>query len=227
MKTLLSWSTGKDSAWALHLLRRDGVSVAGLFTTVNEAFARVAMHGVRRALLHAQAAAAGLPLIEIPIPYPCSNEDYERIMGGFVADATAQGVTAMAFGDLFLEDIRAYREARLQGTGIAPLFPVWGIPTHRLADEMTASGLKACVATLDPKCVPERFAGRDFSEIAAAALSGVDPCGENGEFHTFCHAGPMFDRPIPITTGEVVTRDGFVFCDILPSGHPSGTDEAP
>lgn len=218
MKTLLSWSTGKDSAWALHLLRRDGVSVAGLFTTVNEAFSRVAMHGIRRALLHAQAAAAGLPLTEIPIPYPCSNEDYERIMSGFLAEARAQGVEAMAFGDLFLEDIRAYREARLQGTGIAPVFPAWGIPTDRLAGEMIATGVKACVATLDPKHVPQRFAGRDFSEIVAAAPSGVDPCGENGEFHTFCHAGPMFARAIPIVTGDVVTRDGFVFCDILHAG---------
>lgn len=215
MKTLLSWSTGKDSAWALHLLRQQGTHVAGLFTTVNEVFGRVAMHGIRRELLQAQAAAAGLPLIEIPIPYPCSNEDYERIMGGFLAEARAQGAEAMAFGDLFLEDIRAYREARLQGTGITPLFPAWGIPTDRLAEEMIASGLRACVATLDPRHVPQRFAGRDFSEIAAAALPGIDPCGENGEFHTFCHTGPMFGRAIPIVTGDVVMRDGFVYCDIL------------
>lgn len=217
MKTLLSWSTGKDSAWALHLLRRQGVAVTGLFSTVNSAFARVAMHGTRRALLSAQAAAAGLPLIEIPIPYPCSNEAYERIMAGFVARATADGVEAMAFGDLFLEDIRSYRETRLAGSGIRPVFPLWGLATGPLAADMTAAGVKAPVACLDPQRVPERFAGRDFSEIAAARLPGVDPCGENGEFHTFCSAGPMFAHPIAVETGEIVSRDGFVYCDLRPA----------
>lgn len=217
MKTLLSWSTGKDCAWSLHVLRGQGVAVSALFTTFNEAFGRVAMHGVRRDLARAQAAAAGLPLIEIPIPWPCSNADYERIMGGFVATARADGVTHMAFGDLFLRDIRAYREERLAGTGIAPLFPLWDIPTDTLARDMSHAGLRAAVACLDPKKVPERFAGRDFSEIAAAQLPGIDPCGENGEFHTFCHAGPMFAAPVPHTVGEVVTRDGFVFCDLLPA----------
>lgn len=215
MKTLVSWSTGKDCAWALHLLRRQGVPVAGLFTTFNEAFGRVAMHGVRAELARAQAAAAGLPLTEIAIPWPCSNADYERIMGGFVATARADGVTHMAFGDLFLRDIRAYREERLAGTGITPLFPVWDTPTSTLATEMKAAGVAAAITCLDPKTVPETFAGRDFFEIADARLPGVDPCGENGEFHTFCHAGPMFSRPIPVTPGEIVTRDGFVFCDLL------------
>ena len=216
MKTLLSWSTGKDCAWALHLLRQQGIPVSGLFTTFNEAFGRVAMHGVRRELAQAQAAAAGLPLAEIAIPWPCSNADYERIMGGFVARAVADGVTHMAFGDLFLRDIRAYREERLAGTGITPLFPVWDIPTDRLARDMKDAGVKAVVTCLDPKKLPERFAGRDFSDVAAAALDGIDPCGENGEFHTFCHAGPMFAHAIPVVAGEVVTRDGFVFCDLQP-----------
>jgi diphthamide synthase (EF-2-diphthine--ammonia ligase) len=215
MKTLLSWSTGKDCAWSLHVLRGQGVEVSALFTTFNEAFGRVVMHGVRRDLVRAQAAAAGLPLHEIEIPWPCSNADYERIMGGFVETTRADGVTHMAFGDLFLRDIRAYREERLAGTGITPLFPLWDIPTTTLGQDMTRAGLRATIACLDPKKVPERFAGRDFSEIASAGLPGVDPCGENGEFHTFCHAGPMFAAPVPHTVGEVVTRDGFVFCDLL------------
>jgi len=222
MKTLLSWSTGKDSAWALHLLRRQGVAVTGLFTTFNEAFARVAMHGVRQDLARRQAEAAGLPLTEIQIPWPCSYADYERIMGGFVAGAVAQGVTHLAFGDLFLRDIRAYREQRLAGTGITPLFPVWDIPTDVLARDMKAAGLSAAITCLDPNKVPMRFAGRDFSEVAADGIADVDPCGENGEFHTFCHAGPMFRTAIPIETGDVVTRDGFVFCDLrLAEASPS------
>jgi diphthamide synthase (EF-2-diphthine--ammonia ligase) len=215
MKTLLSWSTGKDSAWALHLLRQSGVEVAGLFTTVNSAFGRVAMHAVRQDLVAAQAASAGLPLEEIPIPYPCSNADYERIMAGFVARARADGVTHMAFGDLFLTDIRSYREERLQGTGITPLFPVWGIPTEALAREMIAAGLKARITCLDPGKVPRKYAGEEFAALVDAALPGVDPCGENGEFHTFCYAGLMFARPIPVAKGEVVTRDGFVFADFM------------
>jgi uncharacterized protein (TIGR00290 family) len=215
MKTLLSWSTGKDSAWALHLLRRQGVEVAGLFTTVNSAFDRVAMHAVRRELVAAQAASAGIPLTEIPIPYPCSNAEYERIMGAFVAEAVAGGATHMAFGDLFLTDIRNYREERLNGTGITPLFPVWGIPTDELAQSMIAGGLKARITCVDPRKVPERFAGQEFASLVEARLPNVDPCGENGEFHTFCAAGPMFSRPIPVTSGDVVTRDGFVFADLM------------
>lgn len=218
MKTLLSWSTGKDCAWALHVLRGQGVPVAGLFTTVNSAFDRVAMHATRRDLLAAQAAAAGLPLTEIPIPYPCSNEDYERIMADFLTQARAWGVEAMAFGDLFLADIRAYREARLAGSGVRALFPVWGTPTADLARDMHRAGVEAPITCLDPKRIPEAFAGRDFIEVATAGLPGVDPCGENGEFHTFCRAGPMFAGPIPLKTGEVVTRDGFVFCDLIWQG---------
>jgi uncharacterized protein (TIGR00290 family) len=223
MRTLLSWSTGKDSAWALHALRqRLDVAVVGLVTTLNAAFDRVAMHGVRRALLEAQARAAGLPLHVLEIPYPCPNADYERIMGAFVAGQAATGVEAMAFGDLFLADIRRYREEKLAGTGIAPLFPLWGIDTGRLAREMIAGGLEAYVTCVDPGKLPASFAGRRFDAALLADLpAGVDPCAENGEFHTFASAGPMFARPIPVATGEVVERDGFVFCDLVPSPHAS------
>jgi uncharacterized protein (TIGR00290 family) len=216
MRTLLSWSTGKDSAWSLHVLRqRPDVDVVGLVTTVNSAFDRVAMHGVRRTLAEAQASAAGLPLHTLDIPYPCPNEAYERIMGAFVAEQAAAGIEAMAFGDLFLEDIRRYRETKLAGTGITPLFPLWGIPTGELARSMIADGLEAYVTCVDPRKLPESFAGRRFDAALLADLPrGVDPCAENGEFHTFCCAGPMFDRPIAVEVGEVVTRDGFVFCDL-------------
>jgi uncharacterized protein (TIGR00290 family) len=219
MKTLLSWSTGKDSAWALHLLRqRDDVELVGLVTTINAAFDRVAMHGVRRALVEAQAEAAGLPLHVLPIPYPCPNETYEAVMGEFVARQVADGVEAMAFGDLFLEDIRRYREEKLAGTGIVPLFPVWGIETAKLARDMIGAGLVAHIACLDPRKVPASLAGRRFDlDLLAELPAGVDPCAENGEFHTFASAGPMFRRPIPITVGEPVTRDGFVFCDLVPA----------
>jgi uncharacterized protein (TIGR00290 family) len=230
MRTLLSWSSGKDSAWALHVLRRRAdVTVVGLVTTVNAAFDRVAMHGVRRELLEAQAQAAGLPLHALPIPYPCPNEDYERIMATFVAAQAAAGIEAMAFGDLFLQDIRRYREAKLAGTGIAPLFPLWGIDTGKLAREMIAGGLEAYVTCVDPKKLPASFAGRRFdAELLADLPAGVDPCAENGEFHTFACAGPMFARPIAVAPGEVVARDGFVFCDLVPlagaearAGRPS------
>ena len=196
MRTLLSWSTGKDSAWALHVLRqRPDVTVVGLVTTVNAAFDRVAMHGVRRTLLEAQAEAAGLPLHVLEIPHPCPNADYERIMGAFVAEQAAAGVEAMAFGDLFLEDIRRYREAKLAGTGIAPLFPLWGIDTGLLAREMIAGGLEAYVTCVDPRKLPASFAGRRFDlDLLADLPPGVDPCAENGEFHTFACAGPMFAR---------------------------------
>ena len=219
MRTLLSWSTGKDSAWSLYALRqRPDVDVVGLVTTVNAAFDRVAMHGVRLSLLEAQANAAGLPLHVLPIPYPCPNAEYERIMGAFVAEQAAAGVEAMAFGDLFLEDIRHYRETKLAGTGIAPLFPLWGIETARLAREMIAGGLEAYVTCVDPKKLPASFAGRRFDAALLGELpAGVDPCAENGEFHTFCCAGPMFDQPIAVEVGDVVTRDGFVFCDVIPA----------
>jgi uncharacterized protein (TIGR00290 family) len=219
MRTLLSWSTGKDSAWSLHVLRqRPDVTVVGLVTTINAAFDRVAMHGVRRALLEAQAEAAGLPLHVLEIPYPCPNADYERIMGAFVAEQAAEGIEAMAFGDLFLEDIRRYRETKLAGTGIAPLFPLWGSATGRLARDMIAGGLEAYVTCVDPRKMPASFAGRRFDlDLLADLPAGVDPCAENGEFHTFASAGPMFARPIAVRTGEIVTRDGFVFCDVMPA----------
>jgi uncharacterized protein (TIGR00290 family) len=228
MRTLLSWSSGKDSAWALEVLRRRGdVEVVGLITTINAAFDRVAMHGVRRALVEAQAQAAGLPLHVLEIPHPCPNAEYERIMGAFVASQVAAGVEAMAFGDLYLEDIRRYREAKLVGTGIAPLFPLWGIDTGELARTMIDEGLAAYVACLDPGKLPAHLAGRRFDAALLAELpAGIDPCAENGEFHTFAAAGPMFREPIAVTTGEVVRRDGFVFCDLVPSPtspspHPS------
>src|SRR5215813_7785514 len=193
MRTLLSWSTGKDSAWSLNVLRqRRDVEVVGLVTTINAAFGRVAMHGVRRALAEAQAQAVGLPLHWLEIPHPCPNDTYEHVMGAFVRQQAAAGVAAMAFGDLFLADIRRYREKRLAGTGITPLFPLWGIETSELARQMIAGGLEAYVTC-------------------------VDPCAENGEFHTFACAGPMFHSPIAVDVGNLVRRDGFVFCDLMPA----------
>ena len=219
-RAMLSWSSGKDSAWALQRLREDpGVECVGLFTTLNAAFDRVAMHAVRRTLLEAQAESIGLPLDVIPIPWPCSNEDYEAAMRAFVERARARGVTHFAFGDLFLEDIRRYREDRLAGTGIAPLFPLWQAPTRALAREMVAGGLEAYVTCVDPKQAPERLAGLRFdADFIDALPASVDPCGERGEFHTFVCDGPMFRTPVRISVGEVVQRDGFVFADLLPSG---------
>ena len=215
MKTLLSWSSGKDSAWSLNVLHADpAIEIVGLVTTTNAAFDRVAMHGVRRAILEAQAEAAGLPLHIIPLPWPCSNEDYERLMGAFVREQVAAGIQAMAFGDLYLEDIRSYREAKLTGSGLAPLFPLWQRPTHTLATEMIDGGLEAYVATVDPKQLEASFTGRRFDHTFLADLpAGVDPCGENGEFHTCVVSGPMFRPRLAITIGETVERDGFVFCD--------------
>jgi len=225
MKTLVSWSSGKDSAWMLHVLRQQpDVEPAGLVTTINAEFDRVAMHAVRRTLLEAQADAAGLPLHVLPIPYPCPNETYEAIMGAFIAEQAARGVKAMAFGDLFLQDIRRYREAKLAGTGIAPVFPIWGIDTARLARDMIAGGLQARITCVDPAKLPRSFAGRAFDAALLAELpAGIDPCGENGEFHSFACAGPMFSRSIPVEAGEISTRDGFVFCDLIPSPRASPT----
>lgn len=216
MKTLLSWSSGKDSAWALHLLKQNPeIDLVGLFTTVNEAFDRVAMHGVREDVLEAQAAAAGLPLTKIAIPWPCSNEDYERIMGAFIEDTQGADIEAIAFGDLFLEDIRDYRIANLEGTGIKPLFPVWGLDTAGLAREMITSGLKTHIICVDPKQLNESFCGRVFDDEFIDELpEDVDPCGENGEFHTCVVAGPMFDNPISVVSGDVVQRDGFIYADL-------------
>ena len=218
-RVLLSWSSGKDAAYALHRLRADPeVAVAGLLTTLNGAFDRVAMHGVRDALLEAQAEAAGLPLWKVPLPWPCSNEAYEAAMAEACARAAAEGITAVAFGDLFLEDVRAYREAKLAGTGLAPVFPLWGEDTARLAREMIASGLEATLVCVDPRALEARFAGRAFDGALLAELApGVDPCGERGEFHTFAWAGPMFRQPVAVAPGETVTREGFVFADLVPA----------
>ena len=215
-KLLLSWSSGKDSAWALHLLQQNAeYEVVGLLTTLNSAFDRVAMHSTRRSILEAQAEAASLPLITIPLPWPCSNLEYEEIMRTVCARAIAQGVQSVAFGDLFLEDIRAYRERQLHGTGLEPVFPLWHIPTHELAREMIRAGLKAKLVCIDPGKLSPEFAGRDFDEQLLADLpAGVDPCGENGEFHTCVYAGPMFRREIPVIIRERLARDGFCYCDV-------------
>ena len=212
----MSWSSGKDSAWALHVLRQTSqFEVVGLLTTVNSAADRVAMHAVRSELLQAQASALGLPLHAVGIPQPCSNEQYEAAMAAAVARAVADGVTAMAFGDLFLEDIRSYRVEKLAGTGIEPVFPIWGIPTARLARQMIESGLRARLTCVDKAQLSERFVGREFDQSLLDELPHtVDPCGERGEFHTFAYDGPMFPSPVAIEAGEVVERDGFVFADL-------------
>jgi uncharacterized protein (TIGR00290 family) len=216
-RAILSWSSGKDSAWALHVLRqRSDIEIVGLLTTINQTHERVAMHAVRIDLLRAQADAAGLPLWEVPIPSPCTNAEYEAAMARALERAQAEQVSRMAFGDLFLEDIRQYREEKLASTGISPVFPLWGIPTDVLAREMIAGKLRARLTCVDPKQLDPSFAGRDFDEALLRDLPpSVDPCGERGEFHSFAYQGPMFQRPIPIQSGEVVTRDGFVFADLL------------
>ncbi|MGH9431719.1 MAG: ATP-binding protein [Terriglobia bacterium] len=218
-KAWLSWSSGKDSAWALHTVQRQNeFEVTTLLTTVNVTHSRVAMHAVREELVRQQARALQLPLVIVPLPWPCSNAVYEEAMAQAMAEARRSGVTHMVFGDLFLEDIRKYREEKLAGTGITPLFPIWGLNTARLARDMIASGLKATVTCVDPKKLDRSFAGRQFDGALLADFpSAVDPCGENGEFHTFCCDGPMFRRPIAVARGEVVERDGFVFADVLPA----------
>ena len=215
----MSWSSGKDSALALHEVRRSGeVDVSGLLVTMNAHADRVAMHAVRRTLLEAQAAALGLPLHLVQLPWPCPNSEYERLMTAAVEAALADGATAIVFGDLFLQDIRAYREQQLAGTGLTPLFPLWDRPTDALAVEMIEVGIDAVVTCVDPKALDRSFAGRSFDASFLADLpAGVDPCGENGEFHTFVRNAPGFDAPIPADVGEVVERDGFVFCDVLPA----------
>jgi uncharacterized protein (TIGR00290 family) len=219
-KALLAWSSGKDSAWSLHVLRQQGaVEVVGLLTTINAAFDRVAMHAVRTELLRAQAAAAGLPLWPVPIPWPCSNTQYEAAMGEAMARARDAGIALIAFGDLFLEDIRAYREDRLRESGLRPLFPLWGAPTGALAAQMVSAGLRARLTCVDPSKLGAHFAGREFDAALLGELpASVDPCGERGEFHTFAYDGPMFSRPVEVRGGEVVVRDGFVFADLLPGG---------
>lgn len=220
-KIVLSWSSGKDSAYALHVLAaRDDVEVVGLLTTVN-ASERVAMHDVRRDLLHAQARATGLPLIEVRIPSPCSNEDYDAAMRAAVEREKARGVTAFAFGDLFLEDIRRYREERLAAVSMEAIFPLWGRDTSALAREMTASGVRAVVTSVDLQKLDPSFAGRIWDDALLDALPpGVDPCGEHGEMHTFVFAGPMLDAPIDVRVGAITERDGFVFADLVPGAAP-------
>jgi uncharacterized protein (TIGR00290 family) len=218
-KALISWSSGKDSAWVLHRMRLAGeYEIAGLLTTMNTAFDRVAMHGTRRTLLEAQAAEAGLPLRMVPLPWPCSNEQYETAMRETCTRAIADGIEVIAFGDLFLEDVRRYREEKLAGTGLTPIFPLWGLPTDALVREMIASGLRARIVCVDPKKLPRGFAGRDLDEDVLAAMPAeIDPCGERGEFHTVAYAGPMFRSAIPVESGEVVEREGFVFADVTVS----------
>ena len=219
MKVLVSWSTGKDSAWMLHQINlQHPNAAAGLLTTTNQAFDRVAMHAVRRELLDAQARAARLPLYVVPLPWPCSNEQYESIMRTAIAGFVAEGFTHVAFGDLFLEDVRKYREDRLAGTGLEPIFPIWKTkPTTDLAHDMIDGGLKARLTCVDPRKLDRSFAGRTFdADLLADLPAGVDPCGENGEFHSYAFAGPMFAEEIKLKTGDIVDRDGFVFADLLP-----------
>jgi uncharacterized protein (TIGR00290 family) len=216
-KVLLSWSSGKDSAWALHLLSKEKeLRVAGLVTTFNQAADRVAMHAVRRTLVQAQAERIGVPLWEVELPWPCSNADYEQIMREVLKRAVDEGVEAFAFGDLFLQNIRDYRERQLAGSGLKAMFPVWGIPTRQLALDMIAGGIKAKLTCVDPSKLDRSFAGRDFDLALLDSLpKEVDPCGENGEFHTFVYDAPVFNRPIDVQLGSIVERDGFVFADVL------------
>jgi len=218
-KVLLSWSSGKDSAWTLHHLRRNAdIEVAALVTTFNSEANRVAMHAVRRALVESQAERSGLPLWAVDLPYPCSNAEYEDRMRVVCERAVAEGIAAVAFGDLFLQDVRDYRVRQLQGTGLEPLFPLWRIRTGDLALEMIAAGLKAKVTCVDPSKLAQSYAGRDYDKSFLQALpDGIDPCGENGEFHTFVYDAPPFSRPIEIRSGDVVVRDGLVFADVIPA----------
>jgi uncharacterized protein (TIGR00290 family) len=221
-RTLLSWSSGKDSVWALHLLRqRQDIEVVGLVTTVNQTFKRVAMHAIREDLLQRQASAVDLPLEMLHIPHPCSDEEYEAIMQGFMEKTREADIDYMAFGDIFLQDIRDYREQSLRNTGISPLFPLWGKPTDKLATDMIAGGIRSIITCVDPRFVPVSFAGRVFDlSLLRDIPEGVDRCGERGEFHTFAMSGPGFKNTLRVKVGETVERDGFVFTDILPDDHP-------
>lgn len=214
---LLSWSSGKDSAWALHVLsQQTDVRVAALLTTFNCAADRVAMHAVRRSLVHMQAERIGLPLWQVELPWPCTNAHYEDLMRPVCGRALAEGITAIAFGDLFLQDIRDYRERQLQGTGLNPIFPLWQIPTACLAADMIAGGVKAKITCVDPSKLERSFVGRSFDKSFIESLpQAVDPCGENGEFHTFVYDSPVFTHPINVETGQIVERDGFVFADVI------------
>jgi len=223
----MAWSSGKDAAWALHLTRQSGeMEIVGLLTTVSEAFGRVSMHGVRETLLEAQAAALGLPLHRVFVPTPCPDEVYGVLMRASLAQAAADGVSHIIFGDLFLEDVRAYREARLRDTGMTACFPLWLSDTTALAHQMIEDGLRAVVTCVDPRQAPRDIIGRAYDEELLASLpDSVDPCGENGEFHTFVWDGPMFARPIVVSVGETVERDGFRFADILPGQRQQGRGE--
>lgn len=218
-QVLLSWSSGKDCAWALHVLRQQpDIDVVALLTTLNAEFDRVAMHGTRRTVLEAQATAAQLPLWNIPLPWPCSNEVYVQRMGEACDRAVREGIDAIAFGDLFLRDVRDYREKQLAPTGLEPLFPLWEISTHQLARDMIAGGLRAKLVCVDSRQLDPVFAGRDFDASFLSDLpAGTDPCGERGEFHSCAYAGPMFTAPIALDPGEIVNRDGFTYADFLPA----------
>jgi len=222
-RILLSCSSGKDSAWCLHVLRKNREhEILGLLTTFNEDADRVAMHAVRRELVERQAAAARLPLWPVHLPWPCSNEQYEGLMAEACKTAISNGIEGIAFGDLFLEDVRAYREKQLKGTALEPIFPLWGQPTHELARGMIRSGLRAKLTCVDTNQLGAEFVGREFDEDLLAALpAGIDPCGEKGEFHSFVYAGPMFDLEIPVVVGETVVRDQFVFADLSSAPMPA------
>ena len=231
-RILLSWSGGKDSAWPLHLLRQQSeYEVVGLLTTLNEKFRRVAIHGFREELLDQQAASIGLPLWKVDLPFPCTNADFESRMAQVCTRAVSEGLHGIAFGDLFLEDIRAYRIAMLTGTGLEPIFPVWcpslGMSTSELARQMIAAGLRAHLTCIDPRSLSPSFAGRTFdADLLADLPAEVDPCGERGEFHTFAFAGPIFSRTLSVLPGETVERDNFIYADLLPSPEPN-TNVAP
>jgi uncharacterized protein (TIGR00290 family) len=221
-KALIAWSSGKDSAWSLHEVRRAGqYDVVGALTTVTETFGRVSMHGVREEIMQAQHAAAGLASVRVPIPYPCPNEVYEARMAAALDEAKRQGITHMIFGDLFLEDVRAYREQKLAGTGITPVFPLWGRPTDALAREMIDAGVETYLVCVDLKQLPKTFAGRRFDRALLAELpAGADPCGEKGEFHSCVVAGPMFGSRLDVAVGETVERDGFAYTDLTLNASP-------
>jgi len=218
-RTLLSWSSGKDSAWSLHLLRRNpAIDVTALLTTFNGTADRVAMHAVRRELVEAQARRIALPLWSIDLPWPCSNAVYEDLMRDMCRRALQADITAVAFGDLFLQDIRDYRERQMEATGLKPVFPVWQIPTSELAEEMIRAGVKAKVTCIDRSKLDVSYAGREYDrEFLSSLPAGIDPCGENGEFHTFVYDAPVFTSAIKVEVGDRLERDGFVFADLLPA----------
>jgi uncharacterized protein (TIGR00290 family) len=225
-RALLSWSSGKDSAYSLHILRQQReYEVVGLLTTFNQEANRVAMHAVRRSLVEAQAKAVGIPLWDVDLPWPCSNSDYERIMKETCKDAVQAGIECIAFGDLFLTDIRTYREKQLENSGLQPIFPVWGMPTRELARSVIKSGVRAKLTCIDPKLLAPKFVGREFDEqLLSEFPPEIDPCGENGEFHTFVYASPMFQHDLSVKVGEIVSRDGFVFADLIPKHSGVNTD---